>query len=137
MVFVPHFRMLRVATLPLVPHPFNSLRFAPKGVRRISYATSLGVSSYPKHCWNSARDMWKHMDYISVREEQGAKIIREICGNKVEAKVVVDPTYLMTKEQWEDVIPPKRMTDKKYVFCYFLGEDIHAKQCAKRYAKKT
>ncbi len=116
--------------------PFNSLRFAPKGVRRISYATSLGVSSYPKHCWNSARDMWEQMDYISVREEQGAKIIREICGNKVEAKVVVDPTYLMTKERWEDVIPPKRMIDKKYVFCYFLGEDIQAKQCAKRYANK-
>ena len=116
--------------------PFNSLRFAPKGVSRVSYATSLGVSSYPKYCWNSARNMWEHMDYISVREEQGARIIREICGDTVEVKVVVDPTYLLTKEQWEAAIPPRRMTDKKYVFCYFLGEDVNAKQCAKRYAQK-
>lgn len=114
-----------------------SLRFVPNGVLRASYATSLGVSSYPKHCWHSARDMWTKMNHISVREEQGAKIIREVCQNKVNAKVVVDPTYLMTKEQWEDVIPVQNMCDKKYVFCYFLGDDVNAKLCAKRYAEKN
>ena len=116
--------------------PFNSLRFAPKGVSRISYATSLGVSSYPRYCWKSARDMWTKMNYISVREEQGANIVREICHNKVDVKVVVDPTYLMTKEQWEEVVPAQKMCDKKYVFCYFLGDDENAKLCAKRYAEQ-
>jgi hypothetical protein len=116
--------------------PFYSLRFAPKGVARVSYATSLGVSYYPRYCWNSARNMWKHMDFISVREEQGARIIKEICGDVIDVEVVVDPTYLMTKEQWEDAIPVKKMCDKKYVFCYFLGEDIRAKECAKRFARK-
>ncbi len=117
--------------------PLNSLRFVPKGVKRVSYATSLGVSSYPKYCWHSARNMWKQMDYISVREEQGAHIIQEVCQNKVEVKVVVDPTYLMSKEQWEDVIPVQKMSNKKYVFCYFLGDDIKAKMCAKRFAEKN
>ena len=116
--------------------PFHSLRFVPKGVARVSYATSLGVSSYPRYCWNSARNMWNHMNYISVREEQGSKIIKEVCGDSIDVKVVVDPTYLMTKEMWEEAIPSKRMTDKKYVFCYFLGEDIQAKQCARRFADK-
>lgn len=117
--------------------PIHSLRFVPKGVKRSSYATSLGVSSYPKYCWHSARNMWENMDHISVREEQGAKIIREVCQNNVDVKVVVDPTYLMSKEQWEEVIPFQKMCDKKYVFCYFLGDDVRAKMCAKRYAEKN
>ena len=115
---------------------FNSLRFVPKGVARLSYATSLGVSSYPRYCWSSARDMWKRMDYISVREEQGAKIIKDICGDKVDVKVVVDPTYLLSKAQWESLIPVQKMSEKKYVFCYFLGEDLQAKRCARRFADK-
>ena len=114
----------------------NSLRFAPQGVSRVSYATSLGVSEYPWYCWSSARDMWRKMDYISVREEQGAGIIRKVCHDQVDVQVVADPTYLMTKEQWEQVIPVKRMCEKRYVFCYFLGDDIHAKMCAKRFAEK-
>jgi len=80
--------------------------------------------------------MWMKMHSISVREEQGAKIIREVCHNKVSAEVVLDPTYLMTKDQWESEIPVKKMEDKKYVFCYFLGNDNNAKRCAKRYAEK-
>lgn len=116
--------------------PLLSLRFVPEGVKRASYATSLGVLELPKYCWNSARDMWTNIDYLSVREEQGANIIRKVCGNKVDVKVVVDPTYLMTKEQWENVIPVQKMCNKKYVFCYFLGDDVNSKLCAKRYAEK-
>ncbi len=117
--------------------PLHSLRFVPKGVKRSSYSTSLGVSSYPKYCWQSARNMWENMDYISVREEQGANIIREVCHQKVDVKVVVDPTYLMSKEQWEEVIPVQKICDKKYVFCYFLGDDVNAKLCAKRFAERN
>ena len=116
--------------------PINSLRFVPNGVRRLSYATSLGVSEYPKYCRNSARNMWMNMDAISVREQQGADIIRKVCNNKKEVEVVLDPTYLLSKEQWEAVIPVKKMTDKKYVFCYFLGDDKKSKESAKRFAQE-
>ena len=112
----------------------NSLRFVPKGVLRISYATSLGTSVYPYYCVRSARNMWKQMDFISVREEQGAKVIKDICKNSVKVQVTADPTYLMTKEQWENAIPKQNKCDKKYVFCYFLGDDKKAKMCAKRFA---
>lgn len=114
----------------------NSLRFVPRGVDRISYATSLGVSYYPRYCWKAARDMWKHMDYISVREEQGAAIIREICNDEVDVRVVADPTYLMPKDEWETVIPIKKMCEKRYAFCYFLGNNKSSKLCAQRYAKR-
>ena len=111
-----------------------SLRFVPDNVRKISYATSLGVSEYPKYCWPSARKVWRRVDYLSVREQQGADIIKQVCGNDLPVKVVVDPTYLLTKQQWEELIPVEQKSINKYVFCYFLGNDDKSKMIARTFA---
>lgn len=111
----------------------SSFEFVPKGVRRISYATSLGVSEYPKYCWRQARKVWNRMNYISVREEQGKNIINEICGN-IPVQVVCDPTYLFTKVEWEEFIPEVRLEDSKYVLCYFLGTDKKLFEIARNFA---
>lgn len=113
----------------------STLDFAPNGVRRISYATSLGVSEYPRYCRRLSKKMWGKIDFLSVREKQGAGIIKEICG-EIPVEVVVDPTYLITKNEWTELIPFRRMESEKYVFCYFLGNDEEEKCCAKRFAEK-
>lgn len=113
--------------------PTSSFEFVPKGVRRVSYATSLGVSEYPKYCWRQARKVWKKMDYISVREEQGKKIINDICGD-IPVQVVCDPTYLYTKSEWEQFIPVNQLEDEKYVLCYFLGTDKKLFEAARKFA---
>lgn len=112
----------------------SSFEFVPKGVRRVSYATSLGVSEYPKYCWRQARKVWKRMDYISVREEQGKRIINEICGN-IPVQVVCDPTYLFTKAEWQEFIPVKRLEEEKYILCYYLGTNKRLFDIARRIAK--
>ena len=112
----------------------KSLQFVPDNVRRISYATSLGVSEYPKYCWSTARKAWNRIDYLSVREKQGADIIKQVCGPDTRVQVVVDPTYLLTKQEWEKILPVERKKDEKYVFCYFLGNDDTSKQIARRFA---
>lgn len=111
-----------------------SLRFVPDDVRKISYATSLGVSEYPKYCWPTSRKAWKRIDFLSVREQQGADIIKQVCGPDIPVQVVVDPTYLMTKSQWEELIPVEKKSEQKYVFCYFLGNDDTSKQIARKFA---
>lgn len=111
-----------------------SLRFVPDNVRKVSYATSLGVSYYPWYCRHSAKRVWNRMDYISVREEQGKKIIQNICGD-IPVSVVLDPTYLLTKEQWQELIPYQKKEDDKYVLCYFLGNDDSTYYCAQRFAR--
>ena len=40
------------------------------------------------------------IDYLSTREESGVKIIKDIIGR--EAKLVCDPTILLTKEEWQE-----------------------------------
>lgn len=112
----------------------SSLRFVPDNVRKISYATSLGVSEYPKYCWPTSRKAWKRIDFLSVREQQGADIIKQVCGPDIPVQVVVDPTYLLTKQQWEELIPVEKKSEDKYVFCYFLGNDDNSKLIARKFA---
>lgn len=114
---------------------FLSLRFVPYGINKISYATSLGVSEYPKYCYSSARNMWARIDHLSTREEEGKMVINSICPEK-EVRVVADPTYLLTKEEWLTKIPFERKIDGKYLLCYFLGNKKSSKLCARRYADK-
>ena len=111
----------------------DSLMFAPSSVRRISYSTSLGVSEYPKYCWRTARNCWKKIDFLSVREEQGANIIKEVCGD-IPIQVLCDPTYVITKDQWLELIPFKKMREEKYVVCYILGNDDDIYKSARRFA---
>lgn len=113
---------------------FHTLQFAPTGVRRISYATSMGVSEYPWYVKHADSAFLNKIDYLSVREEQGRKIIKEISGR--DAKVVLDPTYLITKDEWETLIPKRRIINEKYVFCFFLGDNPDMKSLARRYASK-
>ena len=112
----------------------SSLQVAPDNVRKISYATSLGVSSYPRYCYKKSKAMWNGIDYLSVRERQGADIIKDVCGNDIKVEVVVDPTFLLTKEQWQSLMPVQTMSPNKYVLCYFLGNDDGSKKCAKNFA---
>ena len=115
----------------------SSFRFVPKNVRTISYATSLGVSEYPNSYWRTSRNAWKRINFLSVREKTGADIIRRVCGGSVHVEVVVDPTYLITSEEWNKLFPVERKYEDKYVFCYFLGNDIESKRCARRYADQN
>lgn len=112
----------------------SSFRFVPTNVRTISYATSLGVSEYPKSYWNTSRKVWNRINFLSVREKTGAEIIKQICGKDTHVEVVVDPTYLISKEKWQELIPVERNCEERYLFCYFLGNDEASKMCARRYA---
>lgn len=113
---------------------FYTLRFAAPGVKRISYATSLGVSSYPNYAKKAAADYWRQIDYLSVREQQGKEFIQSIVDIPVE--VVADPTYLLTKEEWEELIPKEKVVEEKYILCYFLGNSDPIKKYAKKFAKE-
>lgn len=113
---------------------YLSLRFVPKNIRTISYATSLGVSEYPKYCYSSAKDMFENIDFLSVREEQGKKIIHTVSPG-LPVKVVCDPTYLLSKDEWEKRIPFRKMSDEPYILCYFLGSSAAQKNLALKFAR--
>ena len=97
------------------------LRFAKKD-KRVSYAASFGVSMIPENQISDYTKALLEFKRISVREDAGASIIKNLCNR--EAQVVLDPTLLLDKCQWECI--QKKMlniqTDSPYILTYFLGE---------------
>jgi hypothetical protein len=99
----------------------STLMFVPDEVRKISYATSLGVSSIPKHLRKRGKEFLSRIDYLSVREPSGKRIVDSLVGEK--AVVVLDPTLLLTKKDWDSLIEKTKLINEPYVFCYFLGDN--------------
>lgn len=89
--------------------------------QKISYAASFGVEEIPEVRKKEYAEYLNKFKAISVREYQGAKIIQNLTGRTVE--VVLDPTFLLNKHEWEKVEKkPCRYPSKKYVLIYALGE---------------
>lgn len=95
------------------------LTFARKE-QRIAYAASIGISELPKECEAFYAKNIKEFTSLSVREDDAAKIIKKLNGRS--AKVLIDPTMLISREKWEEVTKSSRINIKyKYVVKYFLG----------------
>lgn len=120
---------------------FNSeidfLTFAKSG-QRIAYSPSFGISKLPDSCKDDYRKWISGMDYLSVREEAGARIIKEIANR--EALVLLDPTFMLSKDEWLNIAKkPKFISnlDEKFVLTYFLGnKDIKVDKKINDIAKK-
>ena len=96
------------------------LRFADRR-QRIALAPSIGLSSLQSPY---ARAMISRgllgFDYLSVREESGAELIKELTGR--DAQVVIDPTLMLTPETWRRVANGRMVPDGEYVLTYLLGD---------------
>ncbi len=103
---------------------FNSeiefLTFAKPG-QRIALSPSFGVSELPSYCIDSYKQWINGIDYLSVRENAGANIIKNLIGKN--AIVLLDPTFMLSKIEWLDIATkPKWINhNKKFILSYFLG----------------
>lgn len=84
---------------------------------KISYAASFGVNDIPQNLSDFYRIGLQGINYISVRETSGKKIVSNLIGDK--AKVVLDPTLLLSKEDWKE-ISTKKIYSEKFIIVYFL-----------------
>lgn len=100
---------------------FYNLMFAPDKCNKVSYASSFGVSTIPKNQIRKTKEYLERIQHLSVRELSGQKIIKELTGRN--AEVILDPTMIITKEQWDHYIGDKKIYDDDYIFCMFLGNN--------------
>ena len=112
------------------------LQFAPE-YKRIAFAPSFGLSSIPDALHTLYKEWLNGIPYLSVREEQGAKIIKELTGR--DALVVPDPTLCLGREQWGQVEKkPTFANDQPYVLTYFLGNETNKyRRYIEAYAKQA
>lgn len=109
------------------------LEFVENDNRKIAYAPSIGLPVIENEIVKTKmKELINRFEFLSTREEQGAKVIEELVGKK--AQVVLDPTLLIDRNEWS-----KNFVDIKYedfIVAYFLGESKKHYNICKKIAKK-
>lgn len=89
--------------------------------KNIAYSASFGIDRIPTKYNNMYKNGLNNIKSLSVREDAGKKIVNDIVGRK-DVEVLVDPTMLLDKKEWDRVAKkPKKLNDSKYILLYFLG----------------
>lgn len=90
--------------------------------QKISFSASFGINELPESKKEFTKENLETFKAISVREDAGKKIVEDLTGRK-DVQVLVDPTMLLTIEDWDKVAKkPKQLKTDKYILNYFLGE---------------
>lgn len=114
---------------------FYNLLFVDDNVKKVSYATSFGVSNIPKNKRKIAKKFLNRFDNLGVREIKGKEIIKDLTGRT--AEVVLDPTLLFSREEWLEFMPSDtRIIEEDYIFCYLLGENESHRRAVTSFAKE-
>lgn len=96
------------------------LLFAPPE-KRIAYAASISCPDIPVDKIPIYKKGFAGMAHISMREQQGADMVKKLSGRDV--PVVVDPTLLLSPDEWRKVSrQPAWYHGDDYILTYFLGE---------------
>ena len=114
---------------------YYTLNFVPDTVNTIAYATSFGQSTLPNDSAQKAQVFLKKIKHISVREESGQKLVKQLVDRNV--PVVCDPTLLFTGDEWMAIQKDEPIVKGKYIFCYFLGNNPPHREFAKRLKRIT
>lgn len=98
--------------------PLYYLRFAPQN-KRIALAPSFGRDYVADYNKNKIRKWISEFSSISVREDSGVKLIKEITGR--DATHLVDPTLMLNAATWTKILDLKSSSDN-YILAYFLDK---------------
>lgn len=97
------------------------LSFAPDDAIKIAYAPSLGgITRFDPEYEQLMRGLLERFNKIGMREQSGVETIKQL---GFEAEKVVDPTLLLTAEDYKTISTPV-MQQSKYAFVYLLGNSI-------------
>ena len=87
----------------------------------IAYAASISYPSIPMHLIETYIKGLSGFKSISMREEDGARLVKELVG--MDVPVVLDPTLLVNESHWKQLgRKPAWYDGRPYSLTYFLGK---------------
>lgn len=101
--------------------------------RCISYAASMGVLEMNDGDKQKFKNYVSAFETIYVREQGLSNLIKSL---GYEASVVLDPTLLLDKVQWNQLLPQNRYSKEKYLLYYEIIDSKEALLFAKQKAKE-
>mgnify|MGYP004624721521 CR=1 FL=1 len=102
--------------------------------KKISYAASFGVEDIGQEWTFEFKNALKKFDAISVREVTGQRIVNRLV--ETQADVVLDPTMLLSNEEWKKLKKPLGIK-KKYILIFSLGNRFDNMGYIEKYAKEN
>lgn len=95
------------------------LAFAPKGAKKVSFASSFATSQIPETHKDIYNQYLSDYCFISVREPSGLGLVKNFSDK--EASVCCDPVFLLGKEQWDKIADASTVNFKeKYILVYAI-----------------
>ena len=90
--------------------------------KKISYAASFGSKTIRKKFEKKIRPLIKNFHYVSVREKSGINI----CKNFNLTNIIhsPDPTFLLPKNDYYELIKNVKPQNKKYCFVYLIQSEM-------------
>lgn len=120
---------------PNVYKPIYMGAYVPDGVRKVSYAASVGLNHIPDELADTYASNLSSFYAIAVREEEGRDLLKSRCD--VDAQVVLDPTLMIEVQVYRNM---ERQLDVpiagRYLFCYFLNKTHLYRERVEEYAKR-
>lgn len=107
------------------------LDFVRRGVRA-SYAASFAVEEFPQELRDKTARYLKKLDYVSVREKSGLSVLNSMGIEN--AETVLDPVFLIEREQWEAMAEKPARCEKPYLLVYDFDNSAAVRSLAERIA---
>lgn len=96
--------------------------------KNIAYAASFGINNINEKYKTKYKKGLNNFKAISVREDEGKKIILDI-DTLINPTVVLDPTLLLSKKEWETIANTSKIkVPDRYILVYMLGNINEKKQ---------
>ncbi|MBR5601302.1 MAG: polysaccharide pyruvyl transferase family protein [Clostridia bacterium] len=108
----------------------------PTKAKKLSYAASMGplAIDWSRYDRQRVSDCLADFSEISVREQASADHVKALCGR--DAHIDVDPTLLLTLDDWRAVQSDASYKDGRYILLYCLEPTPAQLDMAKRISKK-
>ncbi len=95
------------------------LNFIQDSNKKFSYAACLGITKDDFYKKNEVKKLLNDFKFISVRENSAKERLSKILERK-DINTSIDPTFLLTAEQWNQIILTKSKKEK-YILVYSLS----------------
>lgn len=105
-------------------NPMMFLEFVNDGTKCVAYSSSISLPELPPSVASRMKADLEKFSHIAVREQRSVELLGKLLGRD-DIKLVVDPTYLLTAEEWEEFGNRAEIeftVPDKYIFCYFVGD---------------
>lgn len=114
--------------------PAFFLDFVPEDKIKASYAASFATDRIPDNMKYIMCERIKRLDKVSVRENTGIELLKDM-GIDEGAVQVLDPVFLLEKEQWLELVSKERVKEQ-YILVYDFENSLEIKLLAQKIAKE-